>query len=447
MKTFVASMLASLAAGTTLAAPASAQHAGHGTGQTQQSAEQAAAEEAARKCAQDAQRHRDMGHRVPDGACEPAPGEQPAMDHNAMDHNAMDHNAMAPGATDNGATVESEDHDAMAMPMAQPAASQSAMDHDQMDHGQAGDSQMDQGRMTQGQADPGQMDHSQMDHGQMEQGQTNVGPTTAQGMQGMDHSAMQGGAEAGASIPFLPAPPEAGSGPARAAIAIWGEEAMREARDQLIRETDGGMRLWFQGDRLEYRARQGKDGYLWDVQGYYGGDIDKFWFKSEGEGSFGERVEGAEVQALWSRAIAPFFDLQAGVRQDLTGPERTHAVIGIQGLVPYRFEVDAAAFVSNKGDVTARIEGELDQRITQRLIIQPRAEIALSAQDIPELGVGAGIDRIEAGVRLRYEFAREFAPYIGVSQEWRIGDSADFARAAGEQASVTNYVVGLRFWF
>ena len=222
---------------------------------------------------------------------------------------------------------------------------------------------------------------------------------------------------------------------------------MEEAREALIRDTDGGMRLWVQGDRLEYRARAGEDGYLWDVQGYYGGDINKFWFKSEGEGSFGEPVEGAEVQALWSRAIAPFFDLQGGIRQDLTGPERTHAVIGIQGLVPYQFEVDAAAFVSNKGDVTARIEAEVDQRITQRLILQPRAEIALSAQDIPELGVGAGLDRIEAGLRLRYEFAREFAPYIGISQEWRIGGSADFARAEGEDPSVTNYVVGVRFWF
>src|SRR3546814_17739043 len=93
-------------------------------------------------------------------------------------------------------------------------------------------------------------------------------------MQGMDHSAMQMGSDA--DIPLLPPPPEAGSGPARAAVAIWGEEAMNEARRELVRETDGGMRFWFQGDRLEYRAREGKDGYLWDIQGYYGGDIDKF---------------------------------------------------------------------------------------------------------------------------------------------------------------------------
>jgi len=122
-------------------------------------------------------------------------------------------------------------------------------------------------------------------------------------------------------------------------------------------------------------------------------------------------------------------------------------VIGVQGLAPFLFEIDTALFLSNKGDLTARIEGELDQRITQRLILQPRVEVNLAAQDIPELGIGAGVDNLEAGIRLRYEFAREFAPYIGVEQEWKLGGSRDFARAAGEDSSVTNYVVGIRFWF
>ena len=415
MKTFLASLLASLAAGTMLSAPASAQHAGHDTSQPQPGAGLVTGQDAADRCAQEAQRHRDMGHAVADGACEPTASDQPAMDHGTMDHSQMNHGAMAEG----------EERSGMEMPMAQSGQESMEMDHSQMNHGD----------MPQGQASQGEMDHSQM-------GQLSA-PSPA--MQGMDHSAMQGSADD--MIPLLPPPPEAGSGPARAGIAIWGEEAMNEARQELVRETDGGMRLWIQGDRVEYRAREGADGYLWDVQGYYGGDINKFWFKSEGEGSFGEPIEGAEVQALWSRAIAPFFDFQAGVRQDLTGPERTHAVIGIQGIAPYKFEMDAAAFISNKGDVTARIEGEIDQRITQRLILQPRAELALSAQDIPELGVGAGIDRIEAGLRLRYEFAREFAPYIGISQEWRIGGSADYVRAEGEDPSVTNYVVGVRFWF
>lgn len=272
------------------------------------------------------------------------------------------------------------------------------------------------------------MDHSKMDHSQM------------------DHSQMAGEEDETDPLPSAP-PPSAGSGPALAADAIWGADAMRQSREELY-EMNGGMEFfWFQGDRAEHRARQGADGYLWDVQGYYGGDIDKFWFKSEGEGSFGEAAERAEVQALWSHAIGPFFDLQAGVRQDIAGPDRTHAVLGVQGLAPYFFEIDAALFLSHKGDLTARIEAEYDQRLTQRLILQPRAEANLSAQDIPELGIGAGIDNLELGLRLRYEIAREFAPYVGIEQEWKFGESRNLSRAAGEDPSVTNFVAGIRFWF
>lgn len=280
-------------------------------------------------------------------------------------------------------------------------------------------------------------DHSQMDHSAHQM------PDAPGEAPEVDHGAM------GHSPPATPqaSPPNNLTGPPNAADAIWGADAMRPAREALYEEHGDMQLFWFQGDRLEYRARQGDDGYLWDVQGYYGGDIDKFWFKSEGEGSFGEPLESAEIQALYSRAIAPFFDLQAGVRQDLTGPDRTHAVIGVQGLMPYMFEVDAAAFLSTKGDLTARIEAEYDQRLTQRLILQPRAEINLSAQEIPRLGIGSGIDNIELSLRLRYEIVREFAPYIGIEQEWKLGGSRDFARLAGEDPSVTNYVVGVRFWF
>lgn len=273
------------------------------------------------------------------------------------------------------------------------------------------------------------MDHSSMDHGTMDHG-SDAEPAPSPGPE------ME-----------TPPPPEAGSGPPRAADAIWGADAMRASRADL-QKTHGDYNLfWFQADRAELQMRDGADGYLWDLQGYYGGTTSRFWFKSEGEGSFGERIEDLEIQALYSRAIAPFFDLQAGIRQDLAGPDTTHAVIGIQGLVPYMFEVDAALFLSHRGDLTARLEAELDQRITQSILIQPRAELNLAAQDVPELGIGAGIDSFEVGVRLRYEIIREIAPYIGVEQTWRAGRSADFARAAGEDPSVTNFVVGIRLWF
>jgi copper resistance protein B len=263
---------------------------------------------------------------------------------------------------------------------------------------------------------------------------------------GHDMSAMDAPASSGPTEE-TPPPPAAGSGPPRAADAIWGAAAMAASREDL-RRTHGDFPLfWFQGDRIEAQVRDGADAYLWDIQGYYGGPTERFWFKSEGEGEFGADPDDAEVQALYARAFAPFWDAQVGVRQDLAGPDTTHAVIGVQGLAPYLFEIDAALFVSHRGDVTARIEAEIDQRLTQRLILQPRIEANLAAQDIAVLGVGAGFDQIEIGARLRYEITREFAPYIGVEQSWRTGQGARFARAAGQDPSTTSLVAGIRFWF
>ncbi len=310
-------------------------------------------------------------------------------------------------AQDHNKHVGHSDHQMSATPEEAPVVDHSIMDHSKMDHG---------GNKTKP-IDDAKVDHGSMDHSDHQMGKSVSSTTNME------------------------------TGRIKAADAIWGADAMRASREALYAEHGNMQIFWFQGDRAEYRARDGEDGYLWDVQGYYGGDINKFWFKSEGEGSFGEPIEDAEIQALYSRAIAPFFDLQAGIRQDLTGPARTHAVIGIQGLAPYMFEIDAAAFLSDKGDLTARIEAEYDQRLTQKLILQPRAEANFSAQNIPELGIGAGIDNLELGLRLRYEIAPEFAPYIGVEQEWKVGNSRDFAIASGEDASVTNYVVGIRFWF
>lgn len=262
----------------------------------------------------------------------------------------------------------------------------------------------------------------------------------------VDHSAMGHDMPAD-DIPVLPPPPEAGSGPARAAIAIWGEQAMRQARAQLKDETSGGTYLFLMADRAELRTDvDGTESYLWDAQGWYGGDLNKFWFKSEGEGAFGEKIESADIEALWSHAFAPFWDYQIGVRQDLTGPQRTYLSAGVQGLAPYLFEIDATAYLSTKGNLTATIEAELDQRVTQRLILQPRAELSLAAQDVPKLGIGAGLSSVEAGVRLRYEVSREFAPYVGLSQEWKIGSTADMSRALGEDVSATRIVAGVRLW-
>lgn len=248
--------------------------------------------------------------------------------------------------------------------------------------------------------------------------------------------------------PVAPPPPGAFSGPAHAADRIFGDAVMAEAREELRREHGDMTASKFLLDRLETRFGDGEDGYLWDAQFWWGGDIDKLWLKSEGEGAFGEAVEEAEVQALWSHAIDPWFDLQLGLRHDFRpDPERTHLVLGVQGLAPYWFEVDGALFLSDEGELTARFEAEYDLRITQPLILQPRAEVEFSAQDVPELGIGSGLTSAEAGVRLRYEFEPEFAPYVGLEYERAFGDTADFARAAGEEAGGWAFLIGVRAWF
>lgn len=245
-----------------------------------------------------------------------------------------------------------------------------------------------------------------------------------------------------------PLPPAALSGPAHAADAIWGADRMTGARDILRRENGDVRATAVIVDRLEVGFSDGDEGWTWDVAGWTGGDINRFWWKSEGEGDFDGEAEG-EVQALYSRAISPFWDVQAGVRQDFRddGEDPTHLVLGLQGLAPYWWEVDAAAFLSTEGDLTARVEAEYDQRITQRLILQPRVEVEAAASDVPELGLGSGFTHVEAGVRLRYEIAKEFAPYVGVEWSRELGDTADFTRAAGGEPEHTRFVIGLKAWF
>jgi copper resistance protein B len=238
--------------------------------------------------------------------------------------------------------------------------------------------------------------------------------------------------------------------PAWHAADDYYDPAEMAAARMAVRHHHGGMSIFFvQADRLEYRWDDGESLLLWDAQGWYGGPVEKFWVKTEGEylfesGAFGE----AEVQALYSRAISPYFDLQAGLRYDAApNPTRTYAVIGVQGLVPQWFEVDAAAFVSHEGDVSARLELEYELLLTQRLVLQPRTELEFAVQEVEELGIGSGLSTAEVGLRLRYEVLREIAPYIGVSWHWKVGGTANFARAGGDETEGMSVVAGLRLWY
>lgn len=265
------------------------------------------------------------------------------------------------------------------------------------------------------------------------------------GMGAMDHGAMDHetmGEEVVGSEAAPPAPTD------HPADRFFDPAQMQSARDQLRREHGGALISKVMLNLGEYQARDGEDGYRWEGEAWYGGDIHRLVLKTEGEGGTSSGVEAAEIQALYSRAISPYFDLQAGVRQDLEPqPRRTYATIGVEGLAPYWFDVQGAVFVSNRGEVLGRLEGSYDVRLTQRLILQPRAEMNLAAQDVPEIGLGSGVSNLELGFRLRYEIRRNFAPYVGISYDDKYGGTANLARAAGEDASRTSFVVGIRAWF
>lgn len=263
-------------------------------------------------------------------------------------------------------------------------------------------------------------------------------PEAMPAMDGMDHGAME--EEVGAEPP-PPLPTD------HAADGVFDPAAMARAREQLEAEHGGGTISKVMLNLGEVRVRDGESGYRWDGEAWIGGDLNRFVLKTEGEGADGD-LDAAEAQALYSRAIGPYFDLQVGLRQDFEPtPRRTYFTVGFEGLAPYWFETEGAVFISNTGDLSARLEGTYDLRLTQRWILQPRAEVNLAARDVPELGVGSGVSNVELDLRLRYELRREFAPYVGLSFERKVGGTADFARALGEDVEATSVVFGLRAWF
>jgi len=240
-----------------------------------------------------------------------------------------------------------------------------------------------------------------------------------------------------------PAPPAD-----NAADRVFSMDEMDSARDQLRREHGGSRVAMLLLNVAEYQVRSQRDGYRWDGEGWFGGDVNRVVGKSEGEGTVDDSVDDAEVQLLYSRAVSPYFDLQGGVRYDFEpNPSRTYGTIGFEGLAPYWFEVEGALFLSERADLLARLEGYYDQPITQRLIIQPRAEFNFAAQDVSENGIGSGLSDVELGLRIRYEIRREVVPYLGVSWLRKVGDTADFARREGERVSSTSFVLGIRTWF
>lgn len=199
-------------------------------------------------------------------------------------------------------------------------------------------------------------------------------------------------------------------------------------------------------DQLEWQDAAG-GAQNWDAKGWIGTDLDRAWFRTEGEREDG-RTDAAFAEALYGRAISPWWDLVAGVRNDFRpGPSRTWGAIGVQGLAPYKLDIEATAYIGESGHSHARFEVEYETLLSNRLILQPQIEAEVFAENDRRRSIGAGLSTVELGLRLRYEVRREFAPYLGVVWSRKFGNTADFARADGERVEDTRLVAGIRFWF
>lgn len=276
--------------------------------------------------------------------------------------------------------------------------------------------------------DRGQVDHSQMDHGTAASPPPapNLGDSGEKG--GMEHGAMQGGK----------APPDARDPHAYAEGYGFGPMRPDMGDDDYFGQ--------FLADRFESANTDAGSAVMYDAFAWYGSVYNRAWLKAEGERDGDETA--ARTELLWAHAVAPFWDTQLGVRYDTgAGEDRPWLAFGIQGIAPYRFNVEATAYVGEEGRSAVRVETEYEWLFTQRLVLQPRFETSLYGKSDPERGVGSGLSDITVGLRLRYEIRREFAPYVGIERIQKFGGTADLARAAGDDAGETLYVAGLRFWF
>jgi copper resistance protein B len=205
--------------------------------------------------------------------------------------------------------------------------------------------------------------------------------------------------------------------------------------------------------KAEFRTGDAPDAAVLDAEGWIGGDYQRLWWKADGEQETkGAKAGEIELQALYSRLFSPFWDFQTGIRVDRQYSGRTrdttgYFVVGLEGLAPYWFEVEPALFVSEKGRVSARVTASYDQLITQRWVIQPRIDLNAAFQNDTRRNLATGLNDIEVGLRLRYDFRRQFSPYVGVTWRRVLGNTADLVRRTGEDISATSVVFGLRTWF
>ena len=210
---------------------------------------------------------------------------------------------------------------------------------------------------------------------------------------------------------------------------------------------DRGIHYFVLFDQLEWQAVSHANVFNLDASGWIGGDRNRLRFRAEGDADESD-VGDAQVHVLYGRQFARWWDFVAGIRQDFApGPAQTWAAVGVQGLAPYWFDIEATAYIGSSGRTHLRLEAEYELLLTNRLVLQPLIEAEIFGKADPSRGVGAGLSTTDAGLRVRYEFRRELAPYVGITWRNAWGQTSDFAEAAGEDRSGARFTTGMRLWF
>ena len=323
----------------------------------------------------------------------------------------------------------------MAFVLGQPAmAAEDMPDMPGMDHGSMGHESPPPAQTGEQADDMGGMDHSQMGHDTPAAKSNKTGDD----MSGMDHSG--GGAKKSMSMQGGAAPADARDPHAYSGGYGFGPSSPLKLADEAYM---GSVMV----NRLEGAQSRDNSFGMYDLQGGFGKDYDRLVLKAEGEADDGKLHE-ARTELLWGHALATHWNAQLGVRYDSgLAPDRKWLALGVQGLAPYWFEVDATAYIGEQGRTALRLGAEYELLLTQKLVLQPRIEASFYGRQDAARELGPGLSSLATGVRLRYEIRREFAPYVGVEWSGKFGGTADYARGKGVRSNETRVVAGVRFWF
>lgn len=256
-------------------------------------------------------------------------------------------------------------------------------------------------------------------------------PSQASGNEHADHASH---AAAAGQLPRTPIPAITDADRAAALPPEGGEPA-----------HDNGIHAFMLADRVEAWNSDTGSGFAWQGEGWIGTDLHRAWVRSSGE--YHDRLEAAEVEVLYGRGIAAWWDLLVGLRHEFRPADaRSFLALGIQGLAPQNFGIEATAYLRD-GQVAARFETSYQLLFTNRLILQPHLELDWFGEDEPQRGIGSGLATLEAGLRLRYEIQRRFAPYAGIAWQRALGETGELRRGAGDDVDDLRLVAGIRMWF